>query len=442
LLSVAHGDSVAVWVVSHQMDHDLTLTVRPERFIAGGEALVRIPEEPVTFVRGALPGEVVRVQVTARKKQWRRAEVTEVLEPSPQRVVPPCPKVAMGCGGCDWQHLNPAYQLEAKTQIAVDAIVRGAGLHADLVQPAGRVNPEGYRTTMRVRGDIHGRAGLYASGTHQVVDVGGCLIAHPGLAKVLEQIRIDPGVELSLRISDATGQITATWESALGGVHGLGSEVACGDNAHLVERVAGVDLQVSAGSFFQSGPEAAALLVTTVRDLAPEVTTAHHLVDAYGGIGLFAATLAPGDAQITLIESGAAAVADAHVNLAPWRDRVDFQQIAVEDWVATTGPAGGQGSMVPVDVVIADPARQGLDRAGVSALVATLAPVMILVSCDPAAAARDLRLADEAGYEVQAVKVLDLFPHTHHVEVVSRLVRRRDMATLVTEQSSDPYRAP
>lgn len=405
------------------------LTLRPERFIPGGESLVRIPDQPVTFVRGAVPGELVTATVTERKKQWRRAEVTDIIEPSPHRVEPPCPHVARGCGGCDWQYLDPAYQLEAKTQIVIDAIRRGAGraLGIDLgtddavVRPGGSVDSAGYRTTLRVRGMTAGRAGLYAAGSHRVMDIGGCLVAHRGLHQVLDSVRITPGVELTLRISVATGQITAIWEGPLDAVSGLGPEVQIGPDAHLIEHVAGVDLQVSAGSFFQSGPEAAALLIESVRRLAPEVATARHLVDAYGGIGLFAATLADADAHITLIESSASAVADARHNLRSWVD--DGRAQLWESTVENTANWDASHAVVPVDLVIADPARQGLDREGLAALVATAAPVIMLVSCDPAAGARDLRLAVEAGYQVTAIEVLDLFPHTHHVEMVSRLER-------------------
>jgi 23S rRNA (uracil1939-C5)-methyltransferase len=438
------------------MGDETDLTLRPERFIPGGEALVRIPEQPVTFVRGAIPGELVVATVTERKKQWRRAVATEILEASPHRVAAPCPHVARGCGGCDWQHLDPAHQLEAKTQIAIDAIRRGGGpdLSADptVIRAGGSVSPTGYRTTIRVRGTDSGRAGLYAYGSHRVIDIGGCVVAHQGLHEVLETVRIDPGVELTLRISASTGQITAMWDGPPEAVSGLGSGIRIGPDAHLIETVSGVQLQVSAGSFFQSGPEAATLLVETVRRLAPEVTHARHLVDAYGGIGLFAATLADADAQITLIESSAFAVADAAVNLGRWvaAGRANLWEGPMEDTVsnwaeskwavskwAGSNRAETGAELAPVDVVIADPARHGLDKKGLSAVLATGAPVMVLVSCDPAAGARDLRLAVEAGFEVSAVEVLDLFPHTHHVELVTRLERRNGDSS---GDGSAPYR--
>ena len=447
LLNGVHRPSVAVSLASHQMHNDLhndaQVTLQPERFIPGGEALARIPEQPVTFVRGALPGEVVRARVTGGKKQWRRAEVTEIVTASPYRVSPPCPQVALGCGGCDWQHLDPEYQLAAKTQIAIDALSRGAGSEVafdpELVRAGGRVSPVGYRTTIRVRGGEDGQVGFFAMGSHRVVHAQVCLVAHPGLHRFLDRaggatLRIDPGLELTLRISVASGQISALWNGPEGGVRGLGSDIACGPDAAVVEKVGTTDLRVSAGSFFQSGPEAAELLVNTVARLAPEIATAQHLVDAYGGIGLFSATLAAPDAKVTLIESSASAVADAQVNLGHWlaAGRADLQQIAVERW---TTPARSLDQRI--DVVIADPARQGLDRDGLAALVATHAPVMVLVSCDPAAAARDLRLATQAGYRVTAIEVLDLFPHTHHVEIVSRLERNDDNRS--SQLGSAPY---
>jgi 23S rRNA (uracil1939-C5)-methyltransferase len=154
------------------------------------------------------------------------------------------------------------------------------------------------------------------------------------------------------------------------------------------------------------------------------VTNTRHLVDAYGGIGLFAATLAGADSEVTLIESSTSAVADAAVNLGSWAaaGRLTLWEGPMEDTVTKWAELGAKRA--PVDVVIADPARHGLDKKGLNAVLASGTSLMVLVSCDPAAGARDLRLAAEAGFEVSAVEVLDLFPHTHHVEMVSRLERR------------------
>ena len=134
------------------------------------------------------------------------------------------------------------------------------------------------------------------------------------------------------------------------------------------------------------------------------------LLDAYGGIGLFAATIDAGDREVIVVEANPSACDDAMHNLNDRRARVI--RSAVEDW--TPEPCGA---------VIADPARDGLRAAGVASLVATKAPIIVLVSCDPASLGRDARLLVEAGYQLEYTEVLDLFPHTHHVEAVSRFIR-------------------
>jgi len=134
------------------------------------------------------------------------------------------------------------------------------------------------------------------------------------------------------------------------------------------------------------------------------------LLDAYGGIGLFAATVDVGDREVLVVESNPSACADARHNLRNRRARV--VESAFERWVSE-----------PCGAVVADPARDGLRAAGVTALVATGAPIIVLVSCDPASLGRDARLMTDAGYRLEYSEVLDLFPHTHHVEAVSRFVR-------------------
>jgi tRNA/tmRNA/rRNA uracil-C5-methylase (TrmA/RlmC/RlmD family) len=136
------------------------------------------------------------------------------------------------------------------------------------------------------------------------------------------------------------------------------------------------------------------------------------LVDLYGGVGLFSAGL--GARRAVLVERSASSVADARVNLAELAASV--VQSDVEQW-----------SPEPADVVVADPARSGLGSAGAAVVAATGAPVVALVSCDPAALARDVRLLVDHGYRASGVELVDMFPETHHVEAVTAL--RRDPVT-------------
>jgi 23S rRNA (uracil1939-C5)-methyltransferase len=386
-----------------------THLVRAERVVAGGEALCRHPDGRVLFASGALAGETVEVEITETKKDWARGHVVEVHGASPDRVVEPCPNRRAGCGGCDWQHLAVPRQLGAKTEIVLDALRRTARLTDPLVVTGSSVPSEGYRTSIRVVGMSDGAPGFRAERSHRTVAAAGCLIAHPGLVELLPLLRIEPEVEVALRVSAATGQRTASWVGGSDKVRGLPRSVFTAADAVLYEQVAGVRLRVSASSFFQSGPAAAELLVDAVARAAGDLTGAR-VVDAYGGVGLFACTVAGPAEHVVIIESSTSAAADAQANLAGRRAQV--MRTEVGRWKAPTGQR--------FDVVIADPARTGLARPGVTALAAARAPVLVLVSCDPVALARDARLLADQGYRFERSEALDLFPHTHHVETVTR----------------------
>ena len=389
------------------------IEVAPERFIAGGEALGHGPDGRVVFVRGGLPGDTVRVAIVEQKGEWSRGVVTDVVAPAPERVDPPCVRRREGCGGCDWQHLAVPAQLPAKLEIVRDALRRTGKLAEPDLRLGSAVDADGYRTTIRVVGGRHGDASFRQDRSHDTVEAGGCIIAHPDLMPVIERIRLTPDLEVSLRVSVATGQITARWDRRRGDVEHLTKAVYAGPNAHLTERVAGHDFRVSAGSFFQSGPRAAELLVDAVRRAAPELADASTVLDAYAGVGLFAVAAAPPDAKVITVETSKAAVADARVNLHGRDARIEQGE------VSTWRPEHG----LSIDVAIADPARSGLGRPGVGAMVAAAAPVLVLVSCDPVALARDAELLGRHGYVHDGTEVLDLFPHTHHVECVTRFVR-------------------
>lgn len=378
----------------------------------------REPGGRVVFVRGALPGELVTVDVDVERRDFVGGRAARVLEESPHRVVPSCVHRRAGCGGCGWMHLAAGAQEAAKVEIVRESLRRIGRIDPEQVDRIVRLGDSvagtGARTSLRIIGAPDRRPSFRRDSSDDCVPVDSCQVAHPNLERILGQLDIEPGLEVELRTSVASGAVTARWKrSAAGSVRGLPPEVHVGDRAWLVETIDGHDLRVSAASFFQSSSAGAELLVAAVARAAPELDGAGHVLDAYGGVGLFAVAAAPTAAAVTVVESSRSACADAEHNLAGRAARVNRGEVG--RWRPDRG--------APVDVVIADPARSGLGKPGVGALAALGASPVVLVSCDPASLARDAALLTQAGYRPASVEVLDLFPHTPHVEAVTRFDR-------------------
>ena len=384
-----------------------SIVVRAEKMAAGGDAIARMPDGRVAFVRGALPDEVVAVEVVQSKKDFVRAEVIDVIEPATYRVAPPCPAHAAGCGGCTWQHVEAAAQLELKSTVVIEALKRTGRITDPAVAVGASVSPWAYRTTLRLATGVD-RLGLHGRHSHDVVELGGCPVSHPLLEELLASIQVRGHGEVSLRVGAASGERSA-W--IVGGdveLLDVPSDVEIGPGAMVHEVIAGMRLRVSASSFFQSGPAAAELLLAAVRQASGAAFDAHTVIDAYGGVGLFASAV---DAsQVIVVEGSSPACADATVNLAGRRAKVVHS--TVEQWKPRRA-----------DLVIADPSRSGLGRQAVSVLSATEAARIVLVRCDPVSLARDAGLLRDHGYEHTQSTVFDVFPQTHHVEVVTTFDR-------------------
>ena len=378
-----------------------------DRVAAGGDGLGSAPDGRVTFVPGGLPGDVVAVSVVKEKKQFMRAEISEIIQPALGRVSPPCPHVAEGCGGCDWQHASETTQRDLRLAIIVDALRRIAKLDGVDVAMGPELSPTGYRTSVRAVIDQH-RAGFRAARSHDVIVPSPCLVAHALIQELMAEADFGEAREVTIRVGARTGERLVHLDRAIAVVVPSDVVVSTSEQPRFIhEQVAGHTYRISGPSFFQCRPDGADVMVDLVAEAIEGISGP--LVDAYAGVGLFGAALA-GDRPLTAIESSASSADDARHNLPPHAEVVES---TVEEWTAT-----------PAAAVVADPARRGLGAAGARTLLATGAEAIALVSCDPAAMARDLRLLVDGGYDVRWVRVLDLFGHTSHVEAVSCLRRR------------------
>jgi tRNA/tmRNA/rRNA uracil-C5-methylase (TrmA/RlmC/RlmD family) len=388
----------------------LELTVGP---VGHGGFCVAHHEGRVVFVRHALPGERVQVVVTEdRGGSYCRADAVAVLEPAAGRVPPPCAASGPGgCGGCDFQHVDPQVQRELKAQVVAEQLRRIAGLEvAVTVQelPGGSL---GWRTRTRLAVDGTGQPGFRVHRSHTVLPVRACPLAAPGSLDPVLSRRWRPGGELEV-VADSAGVHVAQLRAGRPPRQFRGT-------GRVVRHAAGRRWELSTLGFWQVHPAAADALASLVEEwsAAPRAGTAW---DLYGGVGLFASVLADQvgpSGSVTVVEASRRAVADGAAALADLA-QVRFIPGKVERVL-------DQLPGVP-DVVVLDPPRRGAGREVASA-VADRGPARIVhVACDPAALARDIAAYLEGGYRLLAVQALDTFPMTHHVECVAVLGRHSD----------------
>ncbi|MGV8909309.1 MAG: class I SAM-dependent RNA methyltransferase [Propionicimonas sp.] len=362
--------------------------------VAHGGHFIARHEGQVIFVRHALTGELVDVRVTEKSKRFARADVVAVHRASRHRVVPPCP-IAGRCGGCDFQHVEPAHIRELKRQVITELLAHLAdyeftGEVAE-VAPA----PLGWRRRMRYHLDDAGRPGLLAHRSPELVllPAQGCLIADPGIARPPADAG-RPGGELL----------------AIAGEEPL--FVAPSRTSQTVDEVVGEhSYQVALDGFWQAHAAAPEVLVDAVlAGLAPK--PGEVAFDLFCGVGLFAGALAAARAQVWGVEGDRQAVELARKNL------------PAGTFVAGDVARRLAGLPEAADLVVLDPPRAGAGPVVLAAVAARRPRAIAYVACDPAALGRDLRIAAGLGYEPVSVRAYDLFPMTHHVECVAILEPR------------------
>ncbi len=374
----------------------MTLTLQVGAVAHGGHCVARAPDGRVVFVRHALPGETVLAELTEERSGYLRADAVEVLVPAAARVTPPCPYSGT-CGGCDFQHVDPAVQRELKAAVLREQLARLGGVDMEVPVEELPGGPLGWRTRVRYTVDAAGRAGLLAHRSHEVVPVDRCRIAHPAIQALPVTSTLWPDDD----------QVTAV---APGG----GEAVYGSDPPPVTEVAAGRSWRLPADVFWQVHPAAADAFAGAVLGLL-EPKPGERGWDLYGGVGLFAAVLAaavgPAGA-VTLVESDRHAVAAARDNLAGLPN-IRVVRSSVERFRPRDRP----------DLVVLDPPRRGAGAAVVGTIVAAAPRAVAYVACDPAAFARDVATFRAAGWRLDAVRAFDAFPMTHHMECVGLVVK-------------------
>lgn len=377
-------------------------TTTIEKVAHGGHFIAR-HEGAVFFIRHAIPGEKVIVEVTSTGKSFNRADVFEVLEPSIDRVAPPCSYAhRLGCGGCDFQHIAIARQAKLKSEVIAEQFSRIAKMELQVeVEQVGE--PLHWRTRAILNIDNNGRAGFFGSRSHDSIPISQCLTCVPELQLSEVTARTwQPNTKLEISANKAGNLIIAN------------SEVIEGAN-ELVEVVGDKSFQVSHSSFWQSHKLAPTILTSAVMQYA-ELQRGDQVLDLYGGVGLFTAAALSAVGQtgrVDLVEASSSAIGDAKVNF----QNIPNVNIYLGD-VAKIMPRIGSA-----DVVILDPPRDGAGQL-VLQQISGLSPTRIVyVACDPAALARDTAFARELGWQLSKVRAFDLFPMTHHIEMVALFTR-------------------
>ena len=404
--------------------HTPSERVRTRDMAHGGEAVGSLESGKTVFVRGALPHETVEVADVVDRGSWARASLRSVLEPSPDRVEPPCPFFGT-CGGCQWQHAHYDAQLGYKRDVVAGQLAHLGKLPDVIVRPTvAPGEPFGYRNKMNFQVEM-GMTGQYAAQTHTLVPLDICMLLTPPLAELYTRLGEIPDADkVVIRHGTRTGESLVVvdgvapdhaddWDASVVERHGQTLRTVIGRD-HIHEIVAGVRFRITGPAFFQVNTRAADELVALVAE-ALQPGPEDVLLDAYAGGGLFSATVGRQAGRVLAVETGDFAVGDLVHNLRT--NGMGHAEVAdglVEEVLAD-----------PVDdwnLVICDPPRTGLGRDAIDVLIAPRPDVLAYVSCDPASFARDARLLTDRGYHLEWATPVDQFPQTFHVEVVGKFI--------------------
>jgi 23S rRNA (uracil1939-C5)-methyltransferase len=435
--------------------------------IYGGDGLAHLPADEkgggkAVFVPIVLSGEKIEATLTEQKPGFARARAESILEPSPHRVEPGCPHFGH-CGGCHYQHTNYEHQLEIKKEILRETLKRTAKLELAVDIQVHPSPPWNYRNRSRlqVQTTPEFKAGYFKMASHELLPVEECPISstliNRGIAALWQTGRagkLPSGVDeveffanaddtqLLIEVSakaDSRRAALRAWaedfqssmpeiagvvvfREAPKGVPGTQEKLLTVGADHLTYQTERAAYRVSAGSFFQTNR----YLTDELVKIVTQGQSGEHALDLYAGVGLFSTALCD-MRHIVSVESSQTSTADLSYNLSSNGEAV---RATTEEYLSGSHNSrrAREGAVLPhpafkPDLAVVDPPRSGLGDRVARMLVTMGAPRVVYVSCDPVTLARDLVVLVAAGYRIEQLHLVDLFPQTYHLESVVHLAR-------------------
>lgn len=380
------------------------MIVTIERILPGGVGLAHA-EGKTVFVSLAANGDRVRINIDREQGNLLFASITEILEPSPERVEPPCPYFG-ACGGCDFQQLTYEAQLKAKAEIIRDCLHRIAKVElAEIpIVPSPEVWHYRARATWQIDPEQH-TIGYYERGSRRVCDVAECAVLDPRLHTTFQQVRNTGKEEFPPDLKHLDAVVGDNGES-------LSPSFSNFHTTELTFKLAGETYNFNAAAFFQVNQS----LLSQILNFALSDIGGESAFDLYCGVGLFTLPLARRFKKVVGVEANPVATRFARRNLQHADlSNAEIVTASVSDWIRSRRDQ--------VDFALLDPPRAGAENIVINGLLAVNPKRICYVSCDPATLARDLKKLLAGGFKVEAVSGFDMFPQTHHVETVMHLVK-------------------
>lgn len=416
-----------------------THTVNFEKMVYGGDCIGRLPDGRAVFVPFILPGETAEIELTESKERYAHGKLIKLIQSSPERVQPPCPHFTQ-CGGCHYQNIGYAQQLALKKELLRDQLER-IGKFSRL--PELNITPGPLPFAYRNQVQFHPAAthdpeklalGFKKTGSDETLPIANCLLISQELNQLLSQIELEPdgGIQRVVLREDSTGEqmivlegedevppdltfelpISAAYTNPNGEVFSLS-----GNNALLYE-IENKEFLVSPQSFFQVNLPVATMMV---RHILEQLKGKKDLrvLELYSGVGLFTRFIAPFASELIAIESSPSACFNFADNLDEF-DNISLYEGPVEAILPNL-----IAKIEPIDLVLLDPPRAGLNAKARQALIKLNPSQIIYISCDPGTLARDLKHLAEADYAINNLHAYDMFPQTMHIEMITSLQKMK-----------------